>query len=288
MWDKKTYFVNGDSRIVKFWSSKRLPFESNTSDIKSVKKELKTKLLHLDVSVNNKLKAIYISEEKDFVDVENVLFYNVGICAFPKKLKEIHFERKFSSPKKCSERNKLFNHYCEYELVQQISSAIKEDKILAKWEDVKFSKIRSNDKAESFWYNFKKQSDKIKIIKKSNADSNFGIELFVKKPNKDKKNVFNLVKPMLDGLICSFHNQKVVNNSLIDILHDRLGCEKSQIQKFLEDKKKSPLWEKEILKNYGKKSIKWNPADDVCTNVRLVIDTSKDNDWHFSGTIFLI
>lgn len=103
---------NGNS--VELWSAVRLPFEPK-GWLLEMRNSLK--LAIRDIRGNSTiLNAIYSSNKREFVDVENVLIYNVGTAAFRHLCdKGLRFERRIASPPEISIKfNESSIHYHYY------------------------------------------------------------------------------------------------------------------------------------------------------------------------------
>ncbi len=96
------YLIDYKEDEIVVWSSKRLQFEP-TDRMKEMRNSLRK---YIKKSLNHKNKKFiyaFYSSEKDkevFSDIENILFYNVGVDSFKNNgTRGIVFKRIFKSPK---------------------------------------------------------------------------------------------------------------------------------------------------------------------------------------------
>ena len=72
---------NVDENNVKIWSVTRLPFEPK-GWLVDMRQQIRQDLKLLNLKKNTIFSAFYVSSDNSFCDVENVLFYNVGMSNF--------------------------------------------------------------------------------------------------------------------------------------------------------------------------------------------------------------
>jgi len=97
-----------------------------------------------------------------------------------------------------------------------------------------------------------------------------------------------IVKPVLDGIISSFHTH---DGSDITELSGRLakivGEKEQTVQTMLIDSKMNILGTRKLLHKFGQ-NIQWNPADDTCVTADILFDNSIDGGWSLSGELFQV
>jgi hypothetical protein len=212
--NKKNYIISHDDTKVEVWANKDVPFEPKEWQ-KTMKDDIRSALKAFPSSDKKELYTSYytIENEKYKRDVENILLYNIGSGAFTK----------ICASTMCIERDFCGNlipqmyqmsHYYKYELVNKSDFVIhKPLKTLAEWDGIILSKI-SFDKPSFFW-NYIKQSI-VKVFEKEYSGK-YGIEIFIETPRKEL-NLTSVIKPLLDGIICSFHQQETITDEILENL----------------------------------------------------------------------
>ena len=105
MESKNNYTHHVDSKNVKIWSNIRFPlfgvYHKTNPWLKDLRTQIRQDLSHLKLGHGDILYASYVSSEKGFFDVENVLFYNVGPQHFRNLTRNgLMFERGITEPPK--------------------------------------------------------------------------------------------------------------------------------------------------------------------------------------------
>lgn len=290
--NSRNYYIkesSGEDNSVELWSTKRLPFEPS-GWLLEMRNSLFSEIKKLNIKNDSALYAIYSSKEKGFFDVENVLFYNVGAGAFKEICQnDLVFERTEKSPPEISqELLKSPNHYQGYFIMNkdQLSPFWKKRQTIASWSNVPCPPLKVSTKAEKIWEVMKKVDIQ---LKRPQSVKRFGMSVDIKAPEGTKTNLSSLVKPLLDGIISSFHSHEVIkSNETVDILSNRIGVDQSKIKEWLYDSINDVLGKRNLVYLF-RNNIKWNPADDLCLTTSLHFDDSLDEEnWLLSGEIFSI
>jgi hypothetical protein len=170
---------NGNS--VELWSTVRLPFQSK-GWLLEMRNFLKLAIRDIQGDNNTILNAIYNSNQREFVDVENVLIYNVGTAAFRHLCnKGLRLERRIASPPEISIKfNEPAMHYHYYGVVNREAPSLywKKELTLASWKDISCPPIKCENKPHFFWYVMKKGS--IKVANEHPIPSKYGIRVIIK------------------------------------------------------------------------------------------------------------
>lgn len=172
---------------------------SSLLDLKNNTRRALSSMLPDDHSI---LYARYESSDRSFVDVENVLFYNIGAGGFS-HLKPSHliFERTFSNPIE-SHVKTMFPH-CQYYTTDStfISNNWSGGQVMARFSS-EYS-INSNaqlSKADYFWYALKKATFRRFTIFRPIY---FGLNLTIHSGNSIRRQLLSILKPMLDGIVAA-------------------------------------------------------------------------------------
>jgi len=265
--------------IVQLWSSKRIQLESNGWR-REMKKELKSTLQALETGHDLILYACYISTVDDFVDVENVLFYNVGDGAFSKICKDgIVFERGFELPP-LSEDGMAYDHYQFYTFIENDQIASKkwrQTHTLARWETISLGYLSSSAKLRDIWHSMVTEKiGAIQIKRDAEIHSKFGISLMLTALPESISNLANVIKALLDGIISAFqvHNGMDIGE-VSRILALQLREDSDEIQQLLSDRRKAILGETRLLKKF-RNGVQWNPADDRLVYCRISVNRNEE------------
>lgn len=283
-------FIQKNKKSVVVFSKIRVPFDMPKNDvepIKALKKDLINAINEMIPLENCILQARYgMTNKKSFYDVENILFYNIGTVNFNSLTNQGVIFLSVSEKEIEDIRNQLnipdvFNHYYEYSIVEKENEK-SFNELLAEWKNISLKCIGL--KVSECWKCMKREQEKIKTYNMINCENGekFSLVLEIEKPKNARFNVMVAMKPLLDGLICSFHRSKYDDNEL-KYFSKILNCEKD----ILNDTQKSVLGErKSKFLHVYRENLKWNPADDLCHYVSISI--VEGDSWKFSGKIYAL
>jgi hypothetical protein len=236
------------------------------------------------------LNAVYSSTQEGAFDVENVLLYNVGSNGFGHLCNNgLHFERRMVLPPEVQiELMKTPMHYHLYSVVTKDTkfNYWKKGKNLACWADIPCIPLRGEIKPHSIWCAMK--NGFVEVNDDHYSPSLYGVQIKVKAPFGTKINLAAIVKPVLDGIISSFHTHN--GSDIIEIserLAKILGENKQGVEKMLMDTQMNTLGTRNLLHKFGQ-NIQWNPADDTCVTADILFDNSIDGGWSLSGELFKV
>lgn len=288
------YFLNYFEDKIELWSSERLKFEPK-GWMREMRDTLKKHLKNsLERNSNSCLYAGYSSErdKNTSFDLENILFYNVGIDSFKNLAKSgIIFERKIESPAelKVDSKSFKFDHYMKYKVFNSNiddSNYWERNKPLVSWSGAKIESLKTTLSLSTVWLQMSKC--KINLCSSYENQSLLGIKINLKVPERYVGfNFVTILKPLLDGVISSFHTH---NGKNIDEITRRLSiknCISSEDAKQLLIKsEKDVLGRRELVWLWGD-SIQWNPSDDLIYYGEIKIDYLNNISIpEFSGELF--
>ena len=149
----KSYSVSSDNKSVEVWSEQRLPFEPK-GWLKDLRKNMQDKIKSLSSHDSTFLYSKFVSSSRDTVDLDNVLFYNIGYSSFSHlPLNRIIMERSFVNP--IPDPNGIqFPYYHLYSL-EKNELQIKSKKEVGKFTSIPISNLNSQ-KVDGIWYAIKK------------------------------------------------------------------------------------------------------------------------------------
>lgn len=292
----KKYFLKKENNTsIEFWSNARLPFEPTVELPKVIFHEMRDSLRSaikgLKSGNGTILNAEYSSTQKGFFDVENVLFYNVGSGVFKHLCNNgLRFERRIVSPPKVPvQLIGQVKHYHNYSIVNNKTKSIywKKGTNLANWTDIPCNPLKGNVKPHSIWNPMKNGS--AVVHNEHPYFSSYGIQVTIKAPIGTKINLASVVKPLLDGIISSFHTHdgsEIFETS--ERLAKMLGENHEMVHRMLLDSNMNLLGKRKLLYKRSK-GVQWNPADDDCMMAEILFDNSmEDGTWSMSGEIFTV
>ncbi len=280
-------FAKRTGQEILLFSKFRVPFEA-TPKSKYLKKELLNAIKNMFANKEEFLQARYgVAQEGFFYDVENVLFYNLGTANFNAFAScGIYFskvdEKEIQKLQSLYCIPKEYCHFYEYRIIKALPNPNAEsDILLAKWENIPLN--CKGVKPAFVWKTFKNSLEKISLIHTSNCENGytFALSLTIEKPPRVPFKLMSAVKPLLDGLICSFHDSEFTEEHK-DLFARILGCKKDL---FEEDTGilGSPKGNFLFPYNNGK-GVKWNPADHLLNRVKITV--LEGDSWNISGELY--
>ena len=285
--------IINDGRRVLALSKFRIPFDlyllkgQRKENIVSFREQLIAEIKTLVPKNNEILLGRYGSTDtiNVFYDVENVLFYNIGTAVFKDLVK---FGISFSSFKEAEIKSILEKYGSEYSCIYEYSLISNEDfykdnNLIAEWDACDFCKFKGS-KPTDYWKAIRNIDSRISVfgfIDCNNGDA-FALDLTVFIPNNTDINIATSMKPFLDGLICAFHGAEKMEQDF-SYLTEKVGCSSD----WLYNKNMNLLGNRQYLYKY-RENIKWNPADDLCKKVRIVLKPTDDTTWKLAGKIYRI
>ena len=260
--DKPSYEICTNHKLVLGVSPFHIPFEPNKSknkdEIISFRNDLKKYIKDLIVPDGKILFASYSENDKyRFYDVENLLFYNIGISTFSKCCKnQLAFVGDADKviAKKYPEKYKSTpKHVYRYEFVNSsmLESMLSRKRILASWKNIPLNMGIPHSPLR-YYDAIRKNLSNINIYTENELDDIFfGIRLNITLPKKILPT--SIMKALLDGTICAFHGEKT--NTTTELSKDILGTDDINSIKLLGKRNY-------ITKFNRGKSYKWNPEDE--------------------------
>lgn len=278
------------SRKVELWSVRRLPFEP-TGWMKQLRGELREAIRSLPIQADAILHATYASSEDRFVDVENVLFYNVGTGCFARVGSlGLRFERVFASaPKSPRVLDGSTLHHHLYETVARNGAFHHWERreTLASWA-VPSIPLRPQPSAALVWLRTKIEGS-IKTYGESISYEGFGMTLTIHQPPGKALNLTAVIKPLLDGVIAALHSHD--GSALEDVsnrLAGKLAASPRTVARALMDTRNASLGQRRLVHPF-QQFVQWNPADDRLVAADIVVDrNTSERPWSLSGELFMV
>ncbi|MBE0513136.1 hypothetical protein IBX38_08815 [Candidatus Bathyarchaeota archaeon] len=284
------YVILPGSKSVEVWSAERLPFEPE-GWLKRLRRDICSAIRGIYCGPSQLLHAVYVSPIRERCDVENILFYNVGIGCFPRSDNAgLRFERVFSQPPAIPRpMNRPALHYHHYESVAK-ETGFKHwipTKTLVRWRArirTRFMTVLPNPAAH-IWYWMKSGSTEL-ITKPHHVPTQFGLSMTIYAPSGSVSNLVALLKPLLDGAVAAFHQHDgTMQAEVASRLARVLGVRTQDVVAHLSDNTNAVLGRRRLLWPW-RNSIQWNPADDCCVAGELLFIGSTKDFLELSGELF--
>lgn len=283
---------SSDHPLVEAWSAERLQYDSPKPSQRALRNELASAVRGIEPADALLLDGTYTSPSADFVDTENVLFYNVNTTVFSRIANNgLRFERMFGLPPLSpAPMVTPALHYHRYGLIQRRSAfrCWDEGPVLASWSGLRLSALDDETPATPVWYALTQSELDVKR-RRSDQALPFGVRVRLLAPlAARRRNAAALVKPLLDGILCGFHAHSGRDLDEISArVATRLDRPSDEIACLLSSDQRAVLGTRRLLHKWGR-SVQWNPADELCVAAELTIESSEDRsgDWEAEGELF--
>ena len=289
MTESLNYFILDpvdNDNVVELWSVQRLPYQPQ-GWLLNMRNELRTDVERIKEDSSSILHAVYQTNQSGFFDAENVLIYNVGPPSFRKLCSNglcIEFGK--AKPPKLPRSIQLeANHYHRYTVAAEKNLKPRfwdKGSTLASWSKVPCPPLKGELKPHRIWYEMK--SNSIKVHTQTPPDY-YGIEILLIAPQGENINLASVIKPLIDGVICSFHAH---NGAKLAEVTSRLSAmfkgKHSNLDDLIMAKDSAILGVRKLLSPY-RQGVMWNPADDSCVYIKLLCNYIKDDQWSMDGQI---
>lgn len=224
-------------------------------------------------------------EQSRLFDLENMLFYNIGPAAFAScAVRGISFSALPDKAALCRqnglrERKHVYSYRCLP--LSEAEACFDALPLMAEWTDVPLDRHEADTPAK-YWKAVRSARDKVTAFDygESPLSSCFALRIELFLPQKVR--LANMVKPLIDGVVCAFHG---ANASCLACLTDfcrRQRCEELS----LPGRFPAVLGERTFIRPYRNgQSFLWDPADDLC-KLALVTASYDAETPLFSGKIY--
>jgi hypothetical protein len=259
------YFIETNNKEVKSWSVARIPYEPK-GWLLQYRNHLQNDLDNLVATDEDILSATYSSPVREYVDVENLLFYNIGPAHMAHiTRKGLLFSRQYNIKNPCPQP--LISHPSHHYLYRLMNardfkeSANKDESLLA---TIFFNTPAQHiNECASIWYSIKQGV--ILLNKRSFVGAEYLMNIHLICPLSIQFAFSKIVKPLIDGITSALHYHDGSNIEYLSrFLSENLGSDPREIGQFLVDRQNALFGRVNLLFPYRNK-IKWNPKDEYCT-----------------------
>lgn len=284
------YKIISDSDQVMVWSSRRLPFEPK-GWLVSLRRDIRDAVRILNCGDDLVLDGTFISLDTDTFDVENILFYNVGVGCFKDSARHgIRFQRAWSNPPTYPNKGGQLTHYQRYTLTRRDGSFSEwlKGEILARWDRISLE-TGSLPELGSIWSSMRSSKKIINTADKI-ADHEFGLTVVIHPPHPGIRfNLTSTIKRVFDGVLSSFHQHSGPAQKVATILAGRMSIQPDRILEQLADESENLLGTRRLVWPRAD-GVQWNPADDRCVAGELLVGSlsSDQRRYKISGELFKV
>lgn len=231
------------------WSTTRLPFEPK-GWLLEYRAALRTGLRSLTPADGLGLVARYYSPDSAFVDIENVLCYNLGASCYAHLIGGGLRLTRYRSPDGL--------HHLTYHLQPIVAGEIPPFAVVS-------AAVPHGTHSAGQWWSLLRPNVHLNQLL---AGRNFGIEVRVS-GSWTNSALAAAVKPMLDGLVRALHAH---DQSQPGELVPRLATlgDPASVWLMLCDRRQAALGTRSLLRPHGPAGIAWNPADDQCSEITII------------------
>jgi len=282
--------VIGGKKTVIVCAERRPTYECKRDWEKAFRKEVQNALRSLVADKGEMLVAKYGSDAADAIDTENALFYNFAApvsqsACYGVAYKTLCPEEMYLTFHSLGKQG--YNHLYIYSL-EPIALAPGEERDIepfVRWTDIPIITMRIESAA--YFFTVMRQNPKCFLVYgHGQMDGDFGVNIRIQSPSKEPFKLTAIMKPLLDGVISSFH--RLPKDANVDELTDKsisLYHTAGEWKGLLIDERNSVLPPYQYVKPYRRDSLQWSPMDDRCKEARITANYGADK-WSFSGEIY--
>jgi len=290
----ENYTIDFDGATLFACAKHYIPFEVNKADpgkaqqIRAFKNELAERIRALEIAPQDVLVAQYgETGTPRFYDTENMCIYNLGTSVFSAGCStDIAFAA--LSPDKIDKFQRRFGAkpdqgcFYAYSMVakEELEKECNSRRLIADWDHIGIDTKRPNT-PQRYWESIRSQYKDVCVhqaLKHPEADC-FGIKVTLHLPKKILP--ASVMKPLLDGIVCAFHQREGIDDVLRTVAGDRY-------EEMVVDAENNigVLGKMDYVKPYRGKSLKWNPADERL-KFAWVSTVNEDVAPYFEGSLFV-
>jgi len=262
----------------------KIPFEPK-GETKVLRNAIQKELSLLNPSDNAVFCAEYGDPCSSRSDIENSLFYNLGISHFKNALTQttpLYFQRKQQNEIRiCNEDSFTFFYHYYFTFAKNLCFWW-ESVPICEWNKIPLNKVCSSTKAFEYFAAIKSHPQSVQCFSKTRK-CNLGMKIQLFVPKKARfSNVASVMKPMIDGIISAFHaSNKIDVQAVCTILN-------TDTRLFSSDEKTCLDSYPYVIPHKNTASVIWSPADDRLDYVFVEPIRVDDTTFSFSGKLFSI
>ena len=246
----------------------RIPYEP-TGVAKEFRASLRDQVSKLRPEDDEILVALFQTQHTDFFDVENVLLYNLGPAIF----NHVSCNGIILSSGALSPSDSACNVY-RYKLVKRqdvVAELHERQRNVALDFSFALDKLNTSLSAADYWLAFHRGAA---TVKTDTRGDRFGVHVEIAIPGKCH-HVASFVKSLVDGIISALHTENSKDLEAEARLANKLSLDVDTVASLLWRTEFAVLGERNLLSTY-RNGVKWNPADERCGEIAILLHTSKE------------
>ena len=268
---------------VEIWSSTRLPFEPK-GEMLQLRTEIRAAVRQVVVADGQLLRAIYQSGQTDVVDLDNVLFDNVGYAAFAEcGARGLVFERSFGALQPAPTGSR-YSHYSKYEAAPTSGQAGRNRRAVLRFAAATLPSLGDLSNVWELWSAVRRGDVEI-LEKGTRLPNSFGVDVVIEGGRRAAHPV-RVLKYVLDGVIAGFHSH---DGSAMDAVlapvaaSCHLGL--AETRRLLLDSSVDVLGTRRLVWVRGD-GVQINPADDRLSFAHVTSRSSSEPRIRIRGELF--
>lgn len=270
---------------VEAWSTVRLPLNPS-GEMKEFQHALRAAIAELHGDEGELLAAVYASENRELVDAENVLFYNIASSTtFAHSTRDgLRFERSYAPPPPPT-RLTAAAHYHRYSIANETDEFV--TWCVGDSPVVRFQAepaLLGNLDAAQLWYALKR--GRVDLHGSKEIAGDFALRVKVVLPRAPRSpNAAVLVKPIFDGAIAALQSRdhRQSPSDELALLATRIGVSPLEVASLLAERQHAVLGTTNLLRR-GNNTVQLNPSDERCVAGELLL--ASGTTWALTGEVY--
>ena len=246
---------------VELWLDRRFPFDP-MGTMRTLRTQLREAIRGLRCPPGSVLCATYSSVDESFCDVENVLIYNVGPSVFASASRHgLCLVRNWTA----AGASPLGRHFAHHHYYRFIDPPKRPSTAGAIEFSFAMTSLSTSTKPHEIWWS----ATSARQSSFSPITGRFALHVEVGTP-APLQNVANIIKPLLDGVVCAMHAESQIDAEAVERLARASTRDIADISKRLSAPPHPILGSRRLLHRY-RNFIKWDPADDLCDHCTVLV-----------------
>ena len=275
------FTIQADVGFVRCWSDIRLPFEPKGEQLIH-RNAIRDAIRQSFVPGSGNMHAVFSSEDRARVDIENVLLYNVGAAPFRTcATASLWLERDFRGPAPAPGGTdyRYLSEYRDPDL-QPTPTLWRASRELVQFKSRARNGLPTNA-SDAWWW--MKQADT--TLKQRATSNQLALVATIRGPANRRINLAEKVKVLVDGITAALHHHPAIPGYLVERLAWKIDQPPEQIAEFLADSQYSVLGSRPLIHAFGE-SFAWNPADEWLQQIRLRFEPTDKPGYQLWGALF--
>lgn len=263
--DEEHHEIALSDRSVDVWLDRRFPFDP-TGHMRTLRTQVREAIRGLRCPPGSVLCATYSSADESFCDVENVLVYNVGPSVFAGSSRRgLRLVRNWTAAG-ASPLGRSFAHHHRYCFTDPPEKPAALDAAEFSFD---LASLSTSTKPHEIWW----RATSARPASATPIRGRFALHVELGTPTP-LLNVANIIKPLLDGVVCAMHAESQVDAEAVGRLSRASTWDVAEISKRLSAPPNPILGSRRLLHHY-RDFVKWDPADDLCDDCTVLVSPAS-------------